>query len=153
MKIKTAIRGSAILTLLGSCGLLVASLAGVGREARSAVLRFRSDPLLISSTLHAMREYDVDVEIINESTEPARILGSLDYCGGSCFSGRGVPTTIPARGVGRVGLHIQARTPGPLAEGLTFYTDRPAQPTLVLNFRGMVQDEKSDELTSQTTRH
>ena len=142
-------RRSAFLSLLVSCGLLIASLAGIGRESGDTYLRFQPNPSVFPGALDAGREYDVDVVIINPSSQPARLVGSLDYCGGSCFSARGMPISIPAKSKGHVVVHIQARTPGSLSGELTFYTDRASQPTMVLNLEGTVRDRQPDESTKQ----
>ena len=139
--------------LLCSSGLLVASLAGWGRSGQGEPLRFQPNPVAFPGILEAGREYAVDVDVINTSAEPARLVGSLDYCGSSCFSARGIPTVIPAMGKGRIKLHVNAGDPGPLSGELTLFTDRALQPILTLNIEGMVREEQPHDLTSPAVRH
>ncbi len=101
-------------------------------------LRFESEPFPVPFTMVSGESYDVKVRIHNGANREARLIGSLDYCGGSCVLGRGLPTTIPPHGTGFVGVCIRAYAVGDLSESLTFYTDRPSQPTIVLTLRGTV---------------
>jgi hypothetical protein len=136
------LRRWALGAFVGSCALLVALLAGVGRRTEAGALCFRPNPLVVEGALQAGKDYDVEVEVINPSGEPARLIGSLDYCGASCFASREVPTIIPAMGRSRIRVHIKAWAPGPLDGELVFYTDRASRPTLVLNIDGTVLEDQ-----------
>jgi hypothetical protein len=135
---KKFMRGCGFVALLGSCGLLAASLADMGRREPNEALRSESDPVVIPGVLEVGKGYDVNVEMINPSSEPANVIGSLDHCSGSCFSARSLPALIPARGMGRINVHVDARSPGLLSDELILFTDRASQPTVTLHLKGMV---------------
>ncbi|MDX2036555.1 MAG: hypothetical protein SFX72_07880 [Isosphaeraceae bacterium] len=120
--------------------LLVAGAAALGVVGgRSyAPLRFEPQPFAIAEPMESGRTYDHDVWIINDNDFPTRLVGVSEYCASSCFASQGLPLSIPARGRARVNLHVEARVPGPLEESLNFFTDRPEQPRLGLEFRGNV---------------
>ncbi|MFI5457733.1 MAG: hypothetical protein ACHRXM_20010 [Isosphaerales bacterium] len=138
---KTTLRWCLRLTFVASLGLLLGLLVGVERKGGSASLRFEPSPLVIPGVMQSGKEYYRDAEVVNESARPARIIGTADNCTRSgCYSGRGVPTVIPAWGRGRVTVHIQAGVPGDLSGELTFYTDRRSQPTLVIKLTGTIRE-------------
>jgi hypothetical protein len=124
------------LVLIASLG--VAAYQLLQRPVAAAPLRVGASPFVVPFTLISGEHYDVKVPVTNENHEPARLIGSLEYCGGSCVLGQRLPTLIPAGGTGYANVRIEARTPGPLDEELTFYTDRPTQPTLVIHLQGTV---------------
>jgi len=96
---------------------------------------------MIPEVLQSGKEYDFAAVVVNESDQPARLVGARDSCTQSgCFSGRKVPTIIPAWGRSRVIVHIEAGVPGDLSEELTFYTDRPSQPTVVVKLAGTIRE-------------
>jgi hypothetical protein len=98
------------------------------------------------------KEYNIDADLINESTQPARIVGAADDCTTSgCFSGRGLPAVIPARGRGRVTIQILAGVPGDLSGELTFYTDSRSQPTIVIKLAGTVRQGESNDVRAHAT--
>lgn len=134
------IRPLAGTALFCSLGLLLALWVGAVGQSEGSSSRIEPNPLRIPGEMRSGKHYDFDVEVVNESDEPIRIVGAGDYCASSCYSGRGIPTVIPARGRGRVIVHIEAGVPGVFSEELTYYTDRPSQPTLVIKLEGMVQD-------------
>lgn len=148
-RMRNVLRRCLWLVFLSSLGLLLASFTGVGRRASGRHLRFEPNPLVIPETMQSGEEYDLDVAVVNESGEPARIIRALDYCAGSCFSGRGIPAVIPAKGWGWVKVHVRAGSTGILSGQLTFYTDRPSQAALTLKLDGTVQDDRSHDLTTQ----
>lgn len=92
---------------------------------------------------------DVPVAIFNSGREPARLVGSLDYCGGACYSVRGLPMDIPAGGKKTIMLHIEPRAVGELEEEVTFYSDRPTQPTLILRVLGTIGEPIQDDNAKQ----
>lgn len=47
-------------------------------------------------------------------------------------------------------VNVEARVPGEFEEELTFYTDRPSQPTLILRVRGIIQGADHDHITQAT---
>jgi hypothetical protein len=83
--------------------------------------------------------YEFPVEVLNTQDQPARLIGALEYCGGACYAVRGLPVTIPPMGGSTVTLQIEARVLGKFEEDVTLYTDRPAQPTLILKVRGVTE--------------
>jgi len=101
-------------------------------------LQFEKTPWSLPHPLISGSEYDFQVEIMNRSDAPARLVGSLEFCGSACYSMPGLPITIPARGRGRVSLHVKAGRPGALSEEVTFYTDQLTDPTLVLRIEGTI---------------
>ena len=101
-------------------------------------LSFDGGTLNLPSTLQSGSEYDFQVQVQNHTQQTARIVGSLDYCGGACYSVPGLPKVIPAGGRGTVTVHVKAGAPGELDEGVTFYTDQPTQPTLSLKIVGTI---------------
>jgi hypothetical protein len=146
---RTLIRRCAFVAILGSSGSLVASLVGVGRGDLGAPLRFQPSPVVIPGVLEVGKDYTVYVDVINASAEPARLVGSLDYCGGSCFSARGIPTLIPAMGKSRINVHVNIGSPGPLSGELILYTDRALQPTMTLNIEGVVLGGQTHDIATQ----
>jgi hypothetical protein len=134
--VRVALRTTLKLICILSIGLAIA-LALAPNDLVSP-LRFEAEPFLVPMTLVSGESYDIRVRVWNASRKEARIVGSLDYCGGSCVLGRGLPTAIPPHGSGYVGITIRAYALGELSEALTFYTDRPSQPTIVLELRGTV---------------
>jgi len=146
---KTTFHSCLRLAFLSSLATLLAVTVGVGRRPRSEPLRFQPNPMAIDRVMRPGGEYDVGVEIANGADEPARIIGSADSCSPSgCFSGVGLPATIPARGRGRVTVHIAAGPPGDCAGELTFYTDRASQPLLTLNLKGTIRDDRPQDGTA-----
>ena len=108
---------------------------------------FEKNPLVVTEVMRPRKPYDLEAPVVNESSERIRLVGALEYCAGSCFSGRGIPTVIEAGGRGRVWVHVQPGGPGPLSGELTFYTDRPSQPTLTIIIEGSVQEDKAADAT------
>lgn len=144
---KKALRLCAGLVFLSSVGLLFASFSGFGRGAvnEAAPLRFEPKPFRIPQVMQVGQEYDMDVAVVNESSETAQLIGSLQVCSSACFSGRGLPTAIPARGRGRVTVHAHVGgRPSSFSSELTFYTDRPTQPTITLKLEGTIVDDGPD---------
>jgi hypothetical protein len=113
-------------------------------------LSFEGGGLIVPFIMRLGEEYDVPVVVLNSGDEPVRLIGALEYCGGACYSVRGLPVTIPPKGRNGVILHIKANAPGLLDEEVTFYTDQPSQPTLVLKVQGTIEDA-SHETTAQAT--
>lgn len=144
---RMAFRWSLWFTFLASLALLVFSLRGRG-SSDGPPLRFVPNPLIVPGALQSGEEYDLEVEVVNESGEPARLIGSLDYCGGACLSSQGLPIEIPAGGSRRTSVHVAARVPGSLSEALTYYTDRPSQPTLTIRLEGLVAEASPHEPTT-----
>jgi len=139
---KTTLRWCLRLTFLASLVLLLALFVGVRRWGGGASLRFEPSPLVIPGIMQSGKEYNCGAEVVNESAQPARIIGTADDCTRSgCFSGAGVPTVIPAWGRGRVTVHILAGVPGDLSGELIFYTDRPSQPTLTVKLKGTIRED------------
>jgi hypothetical protein len=131
-----------ILALIGTGAMAVAlasALSGA-RAPQGPPLSFEGGCLAVPISMRSGEEYDVQVEVLNAGREPARLIGILEYCGGACYSVRGLPVAIPRLGRNHVVLHIKARTPGMLDEEVTFYTDRPSQPTLTLKVQGFIED-------------
>jgi hypothetical protein len=122
---------SALCAVGGVAGLL----AGVGAEAKPP-LRFDPNPLVLPTTLKPPGEWDVVVDVVNRSGEPARIVGVVEYCSSACFSRRGLPLTVPARGRARLTLGVAISGPGRVSDNVTFYTDQPSQPELILRVEG-----------------
>jgi len=145
---KTTFRWCVRLAFLSSLAILLAVSAGVGRRRGAEPLRFQPNPFVIDRVMRPGGEYDVGVEVANGADESARIIGSADNCTPSgCFSGRGLPATIPAGGRGWVIVHIAAGLPGDCAGELAFYTDRPSQPSLTLNLKGTIRDYRPEDGT------
>lgn len=151
--LKYGFRCCAWLVFLTSLGLLLASSAGYGRRAGGVPLRFEPNPLVIPGVMQGGREYDVVAAVVNESSQPAQIVGARDYCSGSCYTGRGLPTVIPAGGQGQVTVHVQAGGPRDVLGELAFYTERPSQPTLTLRISGTIRSEPPHENTTRTANH
>jgi hypothetical protein len=59
---------------------------------------------------------------------------------------RGLPVTIPPNGRNRVVIHIEARAPGEFEEEVTFYTDRPSQPKMILRIQGTIREIDHDAM-------
>jgi hypothetical protein len=149
----TAVRHFLGLTLIGSVCALVVSVQTAPPRADRAPLRFDPGALVIPKVLGSGREYDFEAVIVNESSEKARVIGSLNYCSGNCVTGRGVPADIPARGRGRVVVHLEAHSPENFVQELTFYTDQPSQPTITIKVMGTVgEDEASNATAHAATR-
>ncbi len=145
---KATFRWCVRLAFLSSLAALLAATVGVGRRPTSEPLRFQPNPFVIDRVLRPGGEYDVGVEVANRADESARIIGSADSCTPyGCFSGRGLPATIPARGRGWVTVHITAGPAGDCAGELSFYTDRPSQPSLTLNLKGTIRDDRPEDGT------
>lgn len=98
----------------------------------------RVAPYIVPFPMVSGEHDDVEVPVENAGTEPARLVGSLDYCGGSCVLGQKLPTPILARGTEFATVRIESRTPGPLQDELPFYTDRMTQPVLMIQLKGTV---------------
>lgn len=139
---KKLLRFAAGLSLLGLVGSVAALLAGVGKVEERPPLRFDPDPFVIPHQTDWQGERDFEVTVVNTSDEPARIVGSRDFCGRACLSGVDLPATIPARGRGPVVVHIKKSRPGPVAEELEFFTDRRSQPTLTLRINGHIPESQ-----------
>jgi hypothetical protein len=132
-----------LLALVGTAATTVAVatvVAEVRKRPPGPPLGFNGGRLIVPFVMRPGEEYDVPVRILNSGTESARLIGALEYCGGACYSVRGLPVTIPPKGDNRVLLHVKANAPGSLDEDVTFYTDRPEQPTLVLKVQGTIED-------------
>jgi hypothetical protein len=142
---KLLIRRCALVAFIGSCMLLAASLGSVGRQTEDRALYFKQNPLVVSGFLQPQKKYDVEVQVINSSAEPARLTGSRDYCGASCFASRWLPITIPSMGVASIRVQIDAGAAGPLDGAVLFYTDRATQPSLLLKIDGNVLEHDSNE--------
>jgi hypothetical protein len=143
-----------LLALIGT-GAAAVGLATVVAEVRKPPpgppLGFDGGRLIVPFVMRSGEEYDIPVKVLNGGNESARLIGALEYCGGACYSVRGLPVTIPPKGDNRVSLHIKANAPGTLDEDVTFYTDRPSQPTLVLKVQGTIEDA-AHETTAQVPR-
>ena len=136
---RNALRG--ILTLVGlvASAVALATLVVQARAPQGPPLGFVGGQLVPPMPMLSGQEYDFPVEVVNHSGEPARLIGALEYCAGACYSVRGLPATVPANGRARVVVHIEARMPGAFEEEVTFYTDRPSQPQLILPVRGVTE--------------
>lgn len=149
---KRVLRLCAGLVFLFSVGLVFASFSGFGQgaAAEGAPLRFEPNPFMIPQVMHVGQEYNMDVEVVNESSEPAQFIGSLQICSSVCFSGHDLPTVIPAksRGLVTVHAHVGGR-PCSFSSELTFYTDRPTQPTIALKLAGTIVDDALDASKAQ----
>jgi hypothetical protein len=139
------------LVLLASLATMLAVFAGVGRNAAGRSLRFELNALVIPEVMQSGMEYDFDAVVVNESSQPARVIGAGDYCAESCYSGQGLPVAVPARGRRRVTVHIKAGVPGDFSGDLTFYTDRPSQPTLTIKLAGTVRNAQPFDGPSHAT--
>ncbi len=142
----------AALLVVGVGALAVAG-ATVLEGRRSGASGLERPPLALAgpggafeppAVLRSGEPYDFPVEVRNDGDEPARLLGALEYCGGSCYAVRGLPLTVPAGGRAVVTLHIEARVPGTLADDITIYTDRPEQPTFVFPVHGVILEAEPD---------
>lgn len=141
-----------LLMVVGSGALALGITTAVDAlRTPAAPLGFADGGLTLREPLRQGAEYDVPVEVRNASDEPARLIGSLDYCGGACYQVRGLPIAVPPRGRGRVTLHIAARVPGPLEEEVLFYTDRPTQPQLTLRVRATIREADHEPTHPATT--
>lgn len=103
-------------------------------------LSFDGSSLNLPYPLRSGSEYDFQVQLQNHTSKPARLLGALEYCGGACYSASGLPKLIPAGGRGTITVHVKARVSGELDEEVTFFTDQPTQPTLLLKIVGTIRD-------------
>ncbi len=147
---RTTLRWCLRLTFIASLGLLLSLFAGVGRRPRGTSLRFEPSPVVIPEVMRTGQEYSFDAVVVNESSDLARVVGASDNCTQSgCFSGRKLPAVIPAWGRGQVSVHIDAGVPGELSGELTFYTDRPSQPTLVLKLAGTIREGEFHNAATQ----
>lgn len=129
--------------------LVVAAYQVMDGPSVAAPLVVRPDPFIVPFEMVSGEHYDVEVPIVNASPDAARLIGSLDYCGGSCVGMRDLPTAIPARGTALASVRIEARTPGLLSEELTVYTDRPSQPMLLIRLQGTVLEAPADASRSR----
>ncbi len=125
-------------TFATSSAVAVVTLSRGILNQRDPSLQFEKTPWSLPQPLISRSEYDFQVEVMNRSDSPARLIGSLEYCGSACYSMPGLPITIPAHGRGRVSLHVKAGRPGALSEEVTFYTDQLTDPTLVLRIEGTI---------------
>ena len=132
----------ALTLLLVSVELFLTSLRGVSQSTSRNVLHFRPETLVIGDVLCTDSNYDFEIEVVNDTSKTARLLGVGEYCLASCFGGRGLPVEIKPGAIGRVGVHIAAGDPGKFDQVLTFYTDCPSQPTLSLRLQGTVRDDR-----------
>jgi hypothetical protein len=136
----------------GSAAVALATALGGARTPQGPPLDVEGGRLVVPFPMLSGEEYDVPVEVLNTAREPARLIGALEYCGGACYSVRGLPVTIPPRGRNRIILHIAARAPGLLDEEVTLYTDRPSQPTLDLKVQGIIEDAGHDTTAQAALR-
>jgi hypothetical protein len=135
---------------MGATAVALASVFGAARVPQGPPLSFEGGHLIVPFPMRSGEEYDVPVEVLNTAREPARLIGALEYCGGACYSVRGLPVVILPKGRNNVMVHIEARVPGLLDEEVTIYTDRPSQPTLILKVQGTIEDA-GHETTAQAT--
>jgi len=138
--------GATALCLIGSVAAL---LAGVGRVDDPLPLRFDPDPFVIPLSAVWPGQNDFEVDVVNSSSEAARIIGAEDYCGSACFSGKGLPAVIPARGRGRVTVSVKARASGLISSELHFFTDRPTQPKLTMRIEGYIPEGAKGDLSTR----
>ena len=128
--------------LLFSVGLFLTSLRGASHATSQNGLHFRPETLVVRDVLCTDSAYDFQIEVVNDTSKTARLLGVGEYCLASCFGGRGLPVEIKPGAIGRVGVHIAAGDPGKFDQELTFYTDCPSQPALTLRLQGTVRDDR-----------
>ena len=129
--------GISFLCLLGSLAALV---AGVGQVEIGPPLRFDPNPFAVTFGADWSGEREYQIAVVNDSGQPARILGARDYCGAACFSGVGLPTEIPAWGRGHVNLRIETNRPGAFSNQVVFLTDQPSQPQMTLRVEGTIPE-------------
>lgn len=141
---KTMLRVALGVSLVCLFGGAAALLAGVGAVEEGPPLRFDPDPFVLPSELDRLGSLDVEVAVVNDSNQPARVVGVREFCAGACFYGRGLPVDVPAGGRAMVMLQINARAVGPISEELEFFTDRPSQPKLILHIEGNIREKAPD---------
>ena len=129
--------GTSLLCLLGS---LAALIAGVGQVEIGPPLRFESNPYVVAFGADWSGEQEFKVAVVNDSGQPARIIGTREFCGTACFSAAGLPTEIPAWGRGAVNLLIKPNRPGKLSNEVVFFTDQASQPQITLKVEGTIPE-------------
>ena len=144
-RLRTIIRLALCLTFLGSIGTIAILLTGMGRGEDQLPLRFDPDPFVLPELTGRHEESDIEVAVVNDSDEPAQIVGVREFCGSACFYGMGLPTTVPAHGRGSVYLHVKTNVSGPIEESVTFFTDRSTQPHLTMRIVGNIREEAADD--------
>ncbi len=145
MRIETLLRlclGISVLCVVGGATALVAGLA---RTESASPLRFDPDPFVLPAGTKVGDAFDIQVDVVNQGDEPARIVGVREFCAQVCFYRRGLPVTIPAGELGQVSLNVYAGRPGTVSEQVEFFTDRPTQPILTLRVAGKVREAAPDE--------
>jgi len=139
--------GATVVCLVGS---VVALFAGVGRVVEPLPLRFDPDPFVIPLTAIWPGQNDFEVDVVNNSSEAARIIGAEEFCSSACFSGKGLPAVIPARGRGRITVSIKSRNPGLISSELNFFTDQPNQPKLTMRIEGFIPEAAQSDPSTRS---
>lgn len=148
--LKTMLRLALGFTTITFFASVAALVAGVGKPL-DRPLRFDPDPFVIPAEASSIGEWDLTVTVVNDSDQPARIVGVEEFCSSACFYGRGLPLTIPTRGRAPLTFHMNATKARSISEKVNFWTSEPSQPILTLRVEGNIREAVLPDASVETS--
>ena len=145
--LRTSLRWTTRIACLAFVAFALLAIAGIGEEV--GPLRTVKGSVVVPFEIRTGEEYNLEFDVLNDGYEPALLVGFLRSCGMSCYSGPELPISIPARGRARASVQIKTNAAGAFSEEVTFFTDRPTQPKLVILIEGTIRDARDHESSSR----